>query len=160
MSNIQNWDDDDFDFDIEDDEPRQANNEQDLIKRLRKAERSKDKTIKELQAQLNELMSSQREVNVKSVLESKGLSPKVAKLLPADIEPSAEAIDSWLSEYGDVFGIQSPEPAVNTADLAALRQIDQVTSGAITPDKIEDMLLRLDQAQSFEEIQNMIYGQQ
>jgi hypothetical protein len=158
MSNFQEWDDDDFDFEDEDVQARQPKDNDSLIKQLRKAERSKDKQLKELQAQLNEFKSLQRETTVKSVLESKGLSPKVAKLLPADLEPTAEAVDGWLSEFGDVFGIQQSAP-VEQPSLAALRQIDQVTAGAVTPDKIEDMLLRLDQAQSQDEIINMIYGQ-
>jgi hypothetical protein len=158
MSNFQNWDDDDFDLDDENETPQVGNNN-DLIKQLRKAERSKDKMIKELQSKLGDLESAQREVTVRSVLESKGLNPKVAKLLPANLEPTAEAVDGWLAEYGDVFGIQTVDAREASPDLAALRQIDRVTSGAITPDKMEDMLLRLDQAQSQDEIINMIYGQ-
>lgn len=161
-NNLDNWDDDDFDFDFDEDETTQvpANNSNDLVKKLRKSDRAKEKQIKELTAKLSELQSAQRDTVVKSFLTEQGLNPKVAKFIPADIEPSAEALSQWVGEYGDVFGLQvAHKDATQTnPDLATLRQIDAVTQGAVTPDKIENMLLRLDQAGSADDIINMING--
>lgn len=157
-NNYQEWEDDDFDLEDESEQPRKAEGN-DLVRQLRKAQRAADKRAKELEAELSTLRSAQRENVIKSVLESKGLNPKVAKFIPADINPDEDAINQWIGEYGDVFGIQQVVQEQKSApDLATLRQIDAVTQGAVTPDKIENLLLRLDQADSADEIINMIHG--
>lgn len=160
MSNdYQDWEDDDFDLEDESEQPRKAENNNDLVRQLRKAQRAADKRAKELEAELSTLRTAQRENVIKSVLESKGLNPKVAKFIPADITPDEDAINQWIGEYGDVFGIaQAVQEQKSSPDLATLRQIDAVTQGAVTPDKIENLLLRLDQADSADEIINMIHG--
>lgn len=159
MSN-QNYDfDDDFDFEDDDEtgQPPRGNNN-DLIKQLRKAQRAAEKRSKELENELLSLRSERRENVIKNVLEEKGLSPKIARFIPSDLEPSADALTQWIEENGDVFGLPTQQQT-STPDLATLRQIDAVTAGAVTPDKIENMLLRMDQANSAEEIINMIYSQ-
>lgn len=158
-NNYQEYEDDDFDFEDESEQPRRAENNNDLVRQLRKAQRAADKRAKELETELLSLRSAQRENVIKSVLESKGLNPKVAKFIPADINPDEDAINQWIGEYGDVFGIaQAVQEQKSAPDLATLRQIDAVTQGAVTPDKIENLLLRLDQADSADEIINMIHG--
>lgn len=139
-----------------DDEPRQESN--DLVRQLRKAQRVAEKRAKELEAELQTLRTAQRDTVIKSVLETKGLNPKVARFVPTDIEATEEALTQWVSEYGDVFGLTASNSAQGTPDLATLRQIDAVTQGAVTPDKIENLLLRLDQAGSADEIIDMIHG--
>lgn len=157
-NNYQEWEDDDFDLEDESEQPRKAEGN-DLVRQLRKAQRAAEKRSKELETELLSLRSAQRENVIKSVLESKGLNPKVAKFIPADINPDEDAINQWIGEYGDVFGIaQAVQEQKSAPDLATLRQIDAVTQGAVTPDKIENLLLRLDQADSADEIINMIHG--
>lgn len=156
-NNYQDWEDDDFDFEDESEQPRKAEGN-DLVRQLRRAQRAAEKKAKELESELSTLRSAQRENVIKSVLESKGLNPKVAKFIPADVETTEESINQWISEYGDVFGLAPQQNQSTSPDLATLRQIDAVTSGAVTPDKIENLLLRLDQADSADEIINMIHG--
>lgn len=152
MSNkYQDWDDDeDLDLDNDSQEPN------DLVKKLRKVDRAKEKRIKELESELGQLRSIQRENIIKSVLEGKGVSPKVAKFIPSDIDPSAESIDNWIQENADVFGLQAKQEQQNAPDLATLRQIDAITTNAQTPAGVNDLFLRIDQAQSADEIINMI----
>lgn len=157
-NNYQDWEDDDFDLEDESEQPRRAENNNDLVRQLRKAQRAADKRAKDLESELLSLRSAQRENVIKSVLESKGLNPKVAKFIPADIETTDESINQWINEYGDVFGLAPQQNQSSSPDLATLRQIDAVTQGAVTPDKIENLLLRLDQADSAEDIINMIHG--
>lgn len=154
MSNkSQDWNDDEFD-EFDDD---QSYSETDLVKKLRKAERAKEKRIKELEAELNGVRSSQRENVIKSVLGEKGINPKVASFIPSDVEASAEAIDQWLNDYADVFGVKR-DAKEDAPDLSALRQIDALTANAVSPDKVEDTLSRISQAQSADEIIDMIYS--
>ncbi len=157
-NNYQEYEDDDFDLDDDTPQPRQAESN-DLVRQLRKAQRTAEKRAKELEVELSSLRSAQRENVIKSVLESKGLNPKVARFVPADIDPTEDALSQWVTEYADVFGLTSSQDVNQVKpDLATLRQIDAVTQGAVTPDKIENLLLRLDQAGSADEIINMIHG--
>jgi hypothetical protein len=131
----------------------------DLLKKLRKAKRSDEKRIKELEDQLNGYVKKDKESSVAKVLEQKGVNPKAARLILKDLdEVNEQTINGWLEDNGDLFGItQSQEtPQANEVDLAALRQQDALTQGALTPDRAEDMNMRLDQAQSAEEIYQIL----
>ncbi len=163
MSNNQDWyDDDDFDFEDEGVETTTRGSKDDVLKKVRRAERAKDKQLKELQAELENLRKFQREATVSKVLSEKGVNPKIAAFIPSDIEPTPEALNSWLEQYGDVFGVaQQPQQQarVNEMDLAALRQIDAVTSNAISPDDVNDSFSIINNAQSREELLEFLYSQ-
>ena len=133
----------------------------DVLKKLRRAERSKDKRVKELEAELESLRKFQREATVSQVLAEKGVNPKVAKFIPADIEMSSDSISNWLTDNGELFGVAAPvkQSAVDGNDLAALRQIDAVTSGAISPDDVNDAFNIMNNASSAEELLNYLYSQ-
>ena len=131
----------------------------DLLKKLRKAKRSDEKRIKELEDQLNGYVKKDKESSVAKVLEQKGVNPKAARLILKDLdEVNEQTINGWLEDNGDLFGITPSQdaPQANEVDLAALRQQDALTQGALTPDRAEDMNMRLDQAQSAEEIYQIL----
>ena len=146
------WDDEDDDLDTE----QFAGDGSDLLKKLRKAKRADEKRIKELTEQLEGLSKVQRERTVKEVLEKKGVNPKATRLVLKDLdEVSEESVNNWLDENADLFGLTVQEeaaPVSNDIDRAALRQQDAVTQGAITPDRAQDAELRIDNAQSAEEL--------
>lgn len=149
------WEDDD-DLDIEESAPLDSN---DLVKKLRKAKRADEKRIKELTEQLEGFSKSQREQIVKSVLENKGVNPKAARLILNELsDVNEESVNNWLDDNGDLFGIQQQPQPVNTIDRAALRQQDIVTNAATTPDRSEDTWNRIQNAQSAEDIINMIHS--
>ena len=154
MSNTyQEWDDDDEDV------IQSQQSESDLLKQLRKELKIKSKVLSEMEGQLSSIKTEQRQNVIKSVLESKGVSPKIAKFIPADIEASPEAVDNWIADNADVFGLTVQTPADVQPDLAALRQIDAVTANAQSPAGIDDLYLRLQNAESADEITNMIFQQ-
>ena len=163
-NNYQDWNDDledDFEDDFEEQltPPRRSSGD-DVVKKLRRSDRSKEKRIKELEGELGSLRKTQRDSIVKSVLEQQGISPKIAAFIPQDLEITTEALQSWIEEYADVFGVapvQSQDIESNV-DLAGLRQIDMVTADAMSPDKMDDLYLRLNQAESADDILSMIYG--
>ncbi len=157
-NNNQDWlDDDEFDFE-EETQPRSSD---DVLKKVRRAERAKDKQVKELQAELESLRKFQREATISQVLAEKGVNPKVAKFIPADIELSSDSISNWLADNGELFGVAAPtqQNAVDVNDMAALRQIDAVTSGAISPDDVNDAFNIMNNASSAEELLNFLYSQ-
>lgn len=140
-------------YEYEDDYEEQDNGPAELRKALKKAQKEREA----LETELNKMRTEVRSRTVKDVLTSKGVSPKLAKLIPGDIT-APEEIDAWLAEYSDVFGtpVQSAEP-VNSADIESAKRIDAATSTASTPQSNEDMYAKLMSAKSLEEL-NAITG--
>ena len=160
-NNNQDWqEDDELDFEDYSDEPQRGSSE-DVLKKVRRAERSKDKQLKEALAELDTLRKFQRESTISQVLNEKGVNPKVAKFIPGDIELSTDSISQWLNDNGDLFGFatQAKESPVSLEDLGALRQMDMVASGALTPDDVNNAFSIVNNAQSAEELLNYLYSQ-
>ena len=154
------WEDDEDDLDNEVDMPIDGS---DLLKKLRKAKRSDEKRIKELTEQLEGLSKSQRERTVKDVLEKKGVNPKAQRLILKDLDDiNEESVNNWLEDNGDLFGLaQSKEvPEDTQLNLAALRQQDVVTQLGTTPDRADDLSMRIANAATAEELTALIYSQQ
>ena len=153
------WDEDEDDLDTDNEVQMDGS---DLLKKLRKAKRNDEKRIKELTEQLEGLSKSQRERTVKEVLEQKGVNPKAQRLILKDLdEITEESVNNWLEDNGDLFGLVQPE-ATQEKELnrAALRQQDVVTQLGSTPDRAEDLLSRINNAASAEELNQIIYSQQ
>ena len=153
------WDEDEDDLDTDNEVQMDGS---DLLKKLRKAKRNDEKRIKELTEQLEGLSKAQRERTVKEVLEQKGVNPKAQRLILKDLDDiSEESVNTWLEDNGDLFGLVQPE--VNQErelNRAALRQQDVVTQLGSTPDRAEDLLSRINNAASAEELNQIIYSQQ
>ena len=135
----------------------------DLVKKLRKAKRADEKRIKELTEQLESLSKVQRERTVKEVLEKKGVNLKAARLVLKDLDDvNEETVSNWLDDNADLFGlsVSKEELRVDSNDLAALRQQDVVTQGALTPDRSDDFVNKIDNAQSADELIALIRSQQ
>ncbi len=148
------WDEDEDDIDTT------PNTEEGAMKQLRKAKRADEKRIKELTEQLETFTKAQREAVIKKVLETKGVSPKAARLVAREIEGdfTEETVSNWLDDNAEVFGLQvQQEQPANTLDRAALRQQDMVTQQALTPDAEQNMAYQVDNA-SEEELLAMIYS--
>jgi hypothetical protein len=150
------WDEDEDDVDTSS-APLEGN---DLLKQLRKAKRADEKRIKELSEQLEGFSKAQKETVIKKVLETYGVSPKAARLISREFDGdiTEESVSQWIDDNAEVFGIEvkyedAPE---QTIDRARLRQQDIVTQAAITPDRAEDAFMRMNEAQSAEEIIAMI----
>ena len=152
------WDEDEDDLDTTNE---YAGDGSDLLKKLRKAKRADEKRIKELTEQLESLSKMQRERTVKEVLEKKGVNLKAARLVLKDLDDvNEETVSHWLDDNADLFGINVPTNSnADNVDLAALRQQDIVTQGAVTPDRETDFNSKIDNAQSAEELIALIQSQ-
>ncbi len=75
------------------------------------------------------------------------------------LEANPDSIDNWIAENAEVFGLTVQTPDDVKPDLATLRQIDSVTANAQSPAGLDDLYLRLQNAESAEEITNMIFQQ-
>jgi hypothetical protein len=152
MSNFE-YEDDEDDFTT----PVDSGN--DLVKQLRKAAKQKDKELAELKSQFENLSKSQRERAIKDALESRGVNSKIAKFIPADIDPTEESLSKWLDDNGDVFGFsatESNQAAVDPAQAAAYKKMNNVTDQGLTPDSSEDLMRKLMSASSKEELDEVI----
>jgi hypothetical protein len=132
----------------------------DLVKKLRKALKVEQRKNKELETSFSELTKAQKERILKDVLASKGVSPKIAQFIPADIEASEDAISAWLDSNGDVFGYTPSEKSkVNQEDISSMKKMDAVLTGAETPISSDDLQNRIANAESEEEIISILSGQ-
>lgn len=164
MSNTQDWyEEDDFDFeDYEEETPRpRGEGDKNALNKVRKAERAQAKRVKELEAELESLRNFQRETLVNKVLSEKGINPVIADLIPKEVASDNEALSGWIEKYGSVLGVPASNPStqVDEQELSALRQIDAVTSGAISPDNVNDAFSTINNAASAEELLNFLYSQ-
>jgi len=152
------WDEDEDDQDTDNEVQMDGS---DLLKKLRKAKRNDEKRIKELTEQLEGLSKAQRERTVKEVLEKKGVNPKAQRLILKDLDDiTEESVNTWLEDNGDLFGLTQPE--VNQEqelNRAVLRQQDMVTQLGMTPDRADDLLNRINSAETAEELHSIINSQ-
>ena len=147
-----------FEYEDEDDDFTQESGNNDLVKQLRKAAKQKDKELAELRAQFEGVSKAQRERNIKDVLESRGVNSKIAKFIPSDLDPTEESLSKWLDDNGDVFGYsaESNQPVVDPAQAAAYKKMNNATEQGLTPDASDDIMRRLLNANSKEELDDII----
>jgi len=148
------WDEEDDEQDV----PDHQLTGDDLVKKLRKAKRADEKRIKELSEQLEGFLKERKERTVSEVLAKKGVNAKAARLILKDVEDATEeSIDSWLRDNGDLIGYKpQSELEDKQKDLAALRQQDIITQGGIAPDKAVDIERQLENADSIDDLMNLL----
>jgi len=132
-----------YEYDDEDDDL--GNEPQDVVKQLRKVNRTLEKRLKELEIEADTLKVQTRQRTVKDVLSAKGINPKVAAFIPKDIDTTEEAVSAWLAEYGDVFGVQQSTEETQAKETAsdAQRRIQNVMQSGTPPQVDEDSLARI-----------------
>ena len=146
-------------YDYEDDDDDFTMESNDLVKQLRKAAKQKDKELNELRSQFENLNKQSRERAIKDVLEARGVNGKVAKFIPQDLDPTEESLSSWLEDNADVFGFQVQDkqpPAVDPAQAAAYKKMNNAVEQGLTPDSADDIMRRLMSANSKEELDEVI----
>jgi chorismate mutase len=147
-----------FEYEDDEDDFTQESGNNDLVKQLRKAAKQKDKELAELRAQFEGISKAQRERSIKDVLESRGVNSKIAKFIPSDVDSTEESLSKWLEDNGDVFGFatESNQPVVDPAQAAAYKRMNNVTEQGLTPDSHDDIMRRLMNASTKEELDEVI----
>lgn len=147
---------DDFDDDDYEDDPRESN----ALREVRKALRAAEKRNKELDSQLSEFRTQARQGALKESLEARGLNPKVAAFVPADITDKA-AVDAWLDEYGDVFGGPAPARQDESGDPVApevQRHEATISSGSAPTGDEAQMAALIAGAKTPKELNQLLFG--
>jgi hypothetical protein len=151
---MSNYDYEDDDFDTP------SNDGNDLVKQLRKANKQKEKELAELKAQFDSISKANRERAIKDALASRGVNSKIAAFIPQDIDPTEESVSKWLEDYADIFGVQQAEtqakPNVDPAQAAAYQRMTNTVEQGITPEFQADIHRRLLNANSKEELDEII----
>jgi hypothetical protein len=143
-----------YEYDDEDDDTTT-----DVVGQLRKVNRALEKRAKELEQELSGLKTQTRQRTVKDVLQAKGLNPKIAAFIPQDIDSSEEAITTWVNEYGDVFGIQTPseeKPAQKSPEVMAQARINNLVATGTAPDVDEDAFAKIASAKTKEDLDALL----
>lgn len=96
----------DFDQFVEDHE-----DDTDLVRNLRKQLRAASAELKTVKTEAATLKVESRSTSLTKILEAKKLNTKVANFIPEGVEATPEAVDAWLAENGDVFGVAPAAPA-------------------------------------------------
>lgn len=147
-----------------------GDNDSNLVKKLRSKIDELAARAKELETENQSLKGSARKQSLSSALAARGYPAKIAAFIPADLDPTDEAIDEWLSEYGDVFGganqvqqeqavQQAPVVVGSAADAEAYRRMTAVESGGATPANVSgDILAMIDQAESMDDLMAVLRG--
>lgn len=157
MRSNDNWEDnnDDLDYEV------QGGDETNGIKDLRKAKRADEKRIKELTEKLEAFERQQRESTIKSVLESKGVNSKAARLILKDLdEVSEDSVNNWLRDNGDIVGYTEQEQEEARPNVREFSRQDGATQFAATPDASDEYvdLLQNYDGNSEEELLSIIQG--
>jgi len=149
------WDDD---IDTDD--------ESELVRQLRKVIKDGKAKNEEYANELKTLRPTVRKTQLSDTLAKLGIkNPKIASLVPADIEPTEDSVKAWVDEYGDVFGVSASEGSTQSAgesnppvqdsstevDDASAQQWQRIQSqssqsGATTPDAESAQLAMLQAA--------------
>lgn len=131
----------------------------DVVAQLRKVNRALEKRTKELEQELSGLKTQTRQRTVKDVLQAKGLNPKIAAFIPQDVDTSEEAINNWVNEYGDVFGIQAPteeKPVQKNPEVQAQARINNMVATGSAPDIDEDAFAKIAGAKTREDLDALL----
>jgi hypothetical protein len=125
--------------DWDDDEIEDSN----LVKSLRKQIRDLSAKRDSLQEENNTLRPQVRKISMESVLSEIGVNTKIAGLMPEGVQPTKEAVEGWLKDYGELFNIapkdQKP-PATQPAVEPEVQQPQAQPQGMDThPSTLEAM---------------------
>lgn len=117
------------------------------------------KKNKELETKLADTDAKLRKEAVNRIISSKGYKPKVAKLIPREVEPTDEAITKWLEDYADIFNLEKkeedegekpapaePNPADDAANADYARQLAAMgaaTGSGMPPMKEADLMKQI-----------------
>lgn len=156
------WSDDSF----ETDEDGYDTEESGGIAQLRRQYKAMVKESKEKDAELVKLRTQSRTASVKELLRTKNVNPKLAALIPSDVEVTDEAIDKWLEEFGDVFNVKGSapegggpasegkqaEPAYSKDDVTALNKVAAASQGAtVDMSKAQELIGQIQSAKTQED---------
>jgi glutamyl/glutaminyl-tRNA synthetase len=132
---------DEFDDDLENEDEGGSQ----LVKDLRRQLKAIKKENADLAQVANEFKTQQRQSSVTKALEARGANTKLSKFYTGE-DPSPEAINAWIEENADLFGIPEPETDADAETAAQAARISQAaarTPAPVNPGSQADLFARL-----------------
>lgn len=144
---MSQWTFDDDEQEQQQEQPAKGNGLREHLKRL-------EAENKQLKEQNSKYGAQLRKQAVTGVITSKGYDPRIAAFIPADVDSTPEAVETWLKEYGDLFGgakaSSAPEgddegdEAAEAELAAAFGRMGRATAaGKVAATKEADLMARL-----------------
>lgn len=159
----------DFDW-LDDDDDSDEPNGRDALTQARTAARKSGRRVKDLETELNAVKSELRKRVIADAVTAKGYDPRIAKLIPKDLE--TDALDEFLGDFADLFpkapadqsdtdpedsGAPNGEPAgPDLSGLAAIQQ--QSATGAAPRGDMTELASRIASAKTVEELNQLLHG--
>lgn len=132
----------------------------DLLKDLRRQLKEQSAKNKELEQELTGIRTEKRQTSVSAKLTESGYPADVAKFVPDDME--LDQLDHWLEEHGSLFQrsaeaveaeeAEKPQPQ----EVAEAARINNLADASIPVDKLQDFERQIGEAQSDEQVQQII----
>lgn len=113
--------------------------------------------LKEAEDTISSYKTKERISTVEAAVTAKGLNPKVAKLIPSEVE-TTDALEEWLNDYAEVFGYtadnnsSNPKPTFDQGEVNAAARLQQLANTGQAPSRLDDLSSRLAAATTEEEI--------
>jgi hypothetical protein len=95
------------------------------------------------------LRKEKRERTISEVLTARGVNPKISAFIPQDIDLTEESLSSWLTEYGDVFGVSQTNqsnPAIPEGFIDSYKKAQSTVDGGISADREQMIQAQMDEA--------------
>lgn len=161
------WPDDDFSTDEDGFNTEDSGG----VAQLRRQYKAMLKENKEKDAEIKKLQTQSRTATVKEILRAKNVNPKLAALIPADVEVTEDAISAWLEEFGDVFNVKGSapegggpaqkegqaEPAYSKDDVTALNKVAAASQGAtVDTTKTQELIGQVQSAKTQEDFLSLM----
>lgn len=134
-------------------------NDTPLVKKLRKQIDALQKQVTERDEKIAEFSTTSRKKTIESILEEFGLTSRIAKYIPTDVDADEDAIYAWLIDNGEDFGIElvddgsSKDESQHAAEL-----MEAVETGGIDPSLGQDLASRIASAKTQEELMAILNG--
>jgi len=135
-----------------------------LLRDLRRQLKVMSRENKDLKTVNAGFQQKVRQDSLAATLQTKGLNPKIAKLVPVELVDDDEALDEWLNDYSDLFGGSRPETEADTEvevqgvqDSSAQNKANQLFERGTTPaGGFGDFTARMAKAASADEIAEIL----
>jgi hypothetical protein len=147
----------DNDYGQDEQKPRWSSSFESRSRSSQRRSRSAMMTLGKLQGQV-------RTQSVREILRDLGVKPKVAGLIPSDIDSTPEAVEKWVKDYEDVFGgalraeekskdsesetapVEPAQPSVDAGTVRAFGRVQsaEASAGVIPPDLEQAQIAALD----------------
>ena len=90
-----------------------------------------------------------RERTISEVLTARGVNPKISAFIPQDIDLTEDSLSSWLTEYGDVFGVSQTNQtnsAIPEGFVDNYKKAQATVDGGISADREQMIQAQMDEA--------------